>query len=87
MKYSSYNERNQHGCCAVTRCECKLDPQDTWINSLNGNAYCGTCKDFFYNGHDRFNTGPYARTWSKEEPPAPEPPADIMSTYVNETRE
>jgi hypothetical protein len=65
-KYSDYNERNRNGCCAVTRCEQPLDPDDTWVNSLNNNLYCGPCKNWFYNQHDRFSTGAIQRKWTKK---------------------
>jgi hypothetical protein len=62
-QYSSYDERNRNGCCAVTRCEAKLDPDDTWVNSLNGNHYCGPCKSDFQRHDRRFKTG---REWTKK---------------------
>lgn len=64
-KYKSYSDRNAAGRCAVTRCECKLKADSIWINSLNGNLYCGPCKDFFYFGHDRDDTSEYRRTWEQ----------------------
>lgn len=66
-KYHSYDERNKNGCCAKTSCEAPLDPDDTWINSLNNNQYCGTCKNWFYNKYDRFATVLYARRWTKKD--------------------
>ena len=63
-KFKTYDERNRAGCCARGSCEEKLCPDDTWINSLNNNKYCGPCKDFFYFRHDRFATGKIQRKWT-----------------------